>query len=116
MRVMAAAPARSTVDDMSTAVMARPPADAAGPTTTDMLVVFGISGDLAKVMTFHSLYRLEGRGLLQCPILGVAVDDWSDSDLHAHARAAIEACGETIDEDVFGRLAARLSYLRGDFG
>src|SRR3954468_450414 len=25
----------------------------------DALVVFGITGDLAKVMTFHSLYRLE---------------------------------------------------------
>ena len=31
----------------------------------DVLVVFGISGDLAKVMTFRSLYRLERRGLIQ---------------------------------------------------
>jgi glucose-6-phosphate 1-dehydrogenase len=30
----------------------------------DVLVVFGITGDLAKVMTFRSLYRLEQRGLL----------------------------------------------------
>ena len=66
-------------------------------------------------MTFHSLYRLERRGLLQCPIVGVAVDDWSDDDLRSHARAAIIACGETIDEEVFSRLAARLSYLSGDF-
>ena len=29
----------------------------------DVLVVFGITGDLAKVMTFRSLYRLEARGL-----------------------------------------------------
>jgi len=29
-----------------------------------MLVVFGITGDLAKVMTFRSLYRLERRGNL----------------------------------------------------
>jgi glucose-6-phosphate 1-dehydrogenase len=28
----------------------------------DVFVVFGITGDLAKVMTFHSLYRLEHRG------------------------------------------------------
>jgi glucose-6-phosphate 1-dehydrogenase len=27
--------------------------------TADRLVIFGITGDLAKVMTFHSLYRLE---------------------------------------------------------
>jgi glucose-6-phosphate 1-dehydrogenase len=43
----------------------------------DLLVVFGITGDLAKVMTFRSLYRLEQRGPLKCPILGVAVNDWS---------------------------------------
>ena len=41
------------------------PADFEGP--ADALVVFGITGDLAKVMTFHSLYRLEARGLLQLP-------------------------------------------------
>jgi glucose-6-phosphate 1-dehydrogenase len=81
----------------------------------DVLVIFGISGDLAKVMTFHSLYRLERRGLLDFPILGVAVDDWSDDDLRDHARDAIENCGETIDDEIFGRLAARLSYVAGDF-
>src|SRR3954471_8048213 len=100
---------------MSTAVSARPAEGATSPATTDVLVVFGISGDLAKVMTFRSLYRLERRGLLRCPILGVAVDDWSDDELRAHARAAIEACGETIDEETFARFAARLSYLHGDF-
>ena len=42
-----------------------------------MFVIFGITGDLAKVMTFHSLYRLEKRGLLNCPIIGVAVDAWT---------------------------------------
>src|SRR4029079_8316188 len=81
----------------------------------DALVVFGISGDLARVMTFRSLYRLERRGLLDCPIHGVAVDDWSVDDLREHARAAIVATGEEVDEAVFERLAARLSYLRGDF-
>jgi glucose-6-phosphate 1-dehydrogenase len=80
-----------------------------------VFVVFGISGDLAKVMTFHSLYRLEARGLLNCPILGVAANDWSVDELRAHARSAIEACGEKIDEEVFARFAARLSYLSGDF-
>ena len=48
-----------------------------GSQPADVFVVFGITGDLAKVMTFHSLYRLERRGLLDCPIVGVAVDDWT---------------------------------------
>ena len=53
--------------------MARGAPDASG----DVLVIFGITGDLARVMTFHSLYRLEQRGLLDCPIVGVAFDDWT---------------------------------------
>jgi glucose-6-phosphate 1-dehydrogenase len=82
----------------------------------DVFVAFGITGDLAKVMTLRSLYRLERRGLLACPVVGVAVDDWSDADLRARAREAIVAGGETLDEDVFKRFADRLSYLQGDFG
>jgi len=87
----------------------------ATPQPADVLVIFGITGDLAKVMTFHSLYRLEARGLLDCPIVGVAADDWTVDDLRGRARSSIEACGETIDEQVFERFAARLSYLSGDF-
>ncbi len=67
-------------------------------------------------MTFQSLYRLERRGLLDCPIIGVAVDDWTAKDLREHARIAITATGEKIDEQVFERFAARLSYVSGDFG
>jgi glucose-6-phosphate 1-dehydrogenase len=82
--------------------------------TTDVLVVFGITGDLAKVMTFRALYMLEARGLLDCPIVGVAVDDWSVEDLRKRAREAIEAGGD-VDEKVFERFAKRLSYVSGDF-
>jgi len=85
------------------------------PQAADVLVVFGITGDLARVMTFHSLYRLEARGLLNCPIVGVAVDDWTDEQLRARARESIEGTGEILDEKVFERFADRLSYLSGDF-
>ncbi len=94
---------------------AQAPDAAADGAVADVLVVFGISGDLAKVMTFRSLYRLERRGLLNCRIVGVAADEWTDGELRSHARQAIEACGETIDEATFGRFADRLSYLQGDF-
>src|SRR6188508_575001 len=89
---------------------------AGGPAPADVFVSFGITGDLAKVMTFRSLYRLERRGLLTCPIVGVAVDDWTVEDLRAHARSAIETTGEPLDEDVFARFADRMSYISGDFG
>jgi glucose-6-phosphate 1-dehydrogenase len=82
----------------------------------DQLVIFGITGDLAKVMTFRSLYRLEKRALLDCPILGVAFDDWTIDQLVARARESIVGTGEQLDEDVFRRLVERLSYVSGDFG
>jgi glucose-6-phosphate 1-dehydrogenase len=81
----------------------------------DVLVVFGITGDLAKVMTFRSLYRLEQRGLLKCPIVGVAVNDWDLERLCGHALECIIGTGEQVDRAVFDRLAARLSYVSGDF-
>src|SRR5215204_5598970 len=96
----------------------------AGMTTTpgrvdtqpaDAFVIFGITGDLARVMTFRSLYRLEARGLLDCPIVGVAVDDWTLDQLVERARTSIEATGEQIDKAVFDRFAERLSYVSGDF-
>ena len=90
-------------------------ADSTQPRPADVFVVFGITGDLAKVMTFRSLYRLEARGLLDCPIVGVAVDDWTVDQLVERARTSIEGTGEKIDDDVFKRFAARLSYVGGDF-
>jgi glucose-6-phosphate 1-dehydrogenase len=97
-----------------TRAVRRDPAGAARP--ADVLVVFGITGDLAKVMTLRSLYRLERRGLLDCPIVGVAVDDWDDDDLRKRARQAIEAGGDELDAETFERFSARLSYMSGDFG
>jgi glucose-6-phosphate 1-dehydrogenase len=91
------------------------PSTGVGKGIADQFVIFGITGDLAKVMTFRSLYRLERRGLLDCPILGVAVDDWTVDQLIARARESISGTGEQLEEDVFKRLADRLSYVQGDF-
>jgi glucose-6-phosphate 1-dehydrogenase len=81
----------------------------------DVFVIFGITGDLAKVMTFRSLYRLERRGLLQFPVVGVAVNDWTVDQLVERARESITGTGEQLDNATFERFAARLSYVHGDF-
>jgi glucose-6-phosphate 1-dehydrogenase len=81
----------------------------------DVLAIFGISGDLAKKMTFRALYRLEARGKLDCPIVGVAIDDWDDEKLREHARESIAATVDGPDGDVLARLAKRLSYVQGDY-
>ena len=90
-------------------------ADGIEPREADVFVVFGITGDLARVMTFRSLYRLEARGLLECPIVGVAADDWTVDQLVERARTSIEGAGERIDDEVFKRFTERLSYVGGDF-
>ncbi|SNV72446.1 glucose-6-phosphate dehydrogenase [Mycolicibacter terrae] len=82
--------------------------------TSELLVIFGITGDLARKMTFRALYRLERRKLLDGPILGVASDDITVEELVKRAGEAIRHTGEPFDEAVFGRLAKRLSYLHGD--
>src|SRR5262245_46742783 len=69
----------------------------------DEFVAFGITGDLAKQMTFRSLYRLDQRGLLHCPIIGVAVDDWTNAQLVERARESIAAAGDEIDPQIFDR-------------
>jgi glucose-6-phosphate 1-dehydrogenase len=84
--------------------------------TADVFVAFGITGDLAKEMTFRSLYRLERRGLLHCRIVGVAVDERTIAQLRREMSDSIKARGEKRDPKVFDRLAARHSYVQGDFG
>jgi glucose-6-phosphate 1-dehydrogenase len=81
----------------------------------DALVIFGITGDLARKMTFRSLYRLERRDCLNVPVIGVAVDDMSEEQLRDRARQSIKETGETLEDEVFDRFARKLSYLRGDF-
>jgi glucose-6-phosphate 1-dehydrogenase len=98
-----------------TALAARTLRATSAERAADVVVVFGITGDLARAMTFRSLYRLEARGLLSFPIVGVAVDEWTPEQLVDRARESIVTTGEKLDPEVFERLAARLSYVQGDF-
>ena len=81
----------------------------------DVLAIFGISGDLAKKMTFRALYRMEAAGTLKIPVVGVALDDWDDEALREHARAAVEATVKDPERDALDAMLARLSYVQGDY-
>ena len=74
----------------------------------DTLVIFGITGDLAKKMTFQALYRLERRGDLRCKILGVARNKWREVDLDNYARVSIEATFSEPEDDLITRLEESL--------
>jgi glucose-6-phosphate 1-dehydrogenase len=86
----------------------------------DALVIFGITGDLARKMTLKALYDLFENGTLKVPVIGVGRTEWSGEDLRQHAREAIEARFEArgegeIDEDVFKKFADSLTYVQGDY-
>jgi glucose-6-phosphate 1-dehydrogenase len=82
---------------------------------SDSLVMFGASGDLAKKKLFPALYRLARRNLLDVPVTGVAIDDWSDDDLRRRAEESVRDGGETWDRAAFDRLASHLRYVAGDY-
>jgi glucose-6-phosphate 1-dehydrogenase len=82
----------------------------------DVLAIFGISGDLAKKMTFRALYRMQVAGTLDCPIVGVALDDWDDEALRKHAREAVESTVMDPDSGALDAMLGRLSYVQGDYG
>ena len=81
----------------------------------DVLVIFGITGDLAKKMTFAALYELERRGDLNVRVIGVARNKWSQEQLDRRARDSIEATVEKPDSKIIERLEERLDYVRGEF-
>ncbi len=84
----------------------------------DAFVSFGVTGDLAKKMTFVALYRLERAGRLDVPVFGVAVNDWTDEQLRDHVRESVHTAlgaDDTVDDAVLERLVARMRYVGGDF-
>ena len=87
----------------------------AGRPRSDALVMFGASGDLANKKLFPAVYRLHRRNLLGVPVVGVALDDWTDDDLRARAKQSIIDDGEEWDGQAFDRLAASMTYVSGDY-
>lgn len=81
----------------------------------DALVLFGVTGDLARKRLFAALYDLAAAGRLEMPVVGVASRDWDDDTLRQMAREAVEASGDEIDGEVLDRLTSRLCYVAGDY-
>ncbi len=82
---------------------------------SDSLVLFGATGDLARKKLYPSLYRLEARGRLDLPVIGVARSDWDDERFRAHVRSALaDTVAETAPE-IVDALCDRLSFVAGDY-
>lgn len=84
------------------------------------LVVFGITGDLARKKIFGALYDLAVLGRLDLPVIGVGRSDWSDEKLRTVAEAAVRDAVNNGSDDEIDELKLRsvlegLSYVRGEY-
>jgi glucose-6-phosphate 1-dehydrogenase len=82
--------------------------------TSDALVFFGATGDLAYKKIFPALQHMIRRGNLEMPVIGVARSGWSLEQLQARARESLAHHGG-VDESLFARLINRLRYIDGDY-
>jgi glucose-6-phosphate 1-dehydrogenase len=82
------------------------------------LVVFGITGDLARKKLLPAVYDVANRGLLPTnfALLGFARRDWGDEEFADLARSAARAAARTPwREEVWERLAANMHFVPGSF-
>ncbi|AMM23568.1 glucose-6-phosphate dehydrogenase [Variovorax sp. PAMC 28711] len=83
--------------------------------SSDALVVFGITGDLASKQIFPALYAMCKHGTLNVPVIGVATSDWGSEQLHVRATESITRDHADVDRKVLDRLLGLMHYVRGDY-
>jgi glucose-6-phosphate 1-dehydrogenase len=83
--------------------------------TSDALVLFGATGDLAYKKIFPALYALVKKGFLNVPVVGVASSPWSLEQLHERVVKAVSPSGKVDNQDALDRLLSLLQYVRGDY-
>jgi glucose-6-phosphate 1-dehydrogenase len=82
------------------------------------LVIFGVTGDLARKKLIPAIYDLANRGMLPSGfvVLGFARRDWGDGDFEAIAKAAAQEHARTPWRDeVWGRLEGSIKFVPGSF-
>ena len=82
--------------------------------TSDALVFFGATGDLAYKQIFPALQRLAKRDKLLGPVIGVAKAGWNLEQFQARAKDSVEKHGG-LDPEGFAKLNALLCYVDGDY-
>ena len=83
--------------------------------SSDALVFFGATGDLAHKKIFPALQKLAQRDRLEIPVIGVAKSGWNLQQLKDRAKDSVEKYGG-LDSKGFGKLISRLNYIDGDYG
>ncbi len=80
----------------------------------DALVIFGATGDLAKLETFPALVGLVDRGVLDVPVIGVAKSGWGLDQFRGYARDSLKLNKMDPDSPAAAKMLGLLHYVDGD--
>ena len=80
----------------------------------DALVIFGATGDLAKLETFPALVGLVDRGVLDVPVIGVAKSGWGVAEFRDYAAASLRLNGMDPETPAATKMLSLLRYVDGD--
>jgi glucose-6-phosphate 1-dehydrogenase len=83
--------------------------------TSDALVLFGVTGDLAHKMIFPALYKMVEKGILDVPVIGVASSKWSLERLRKRVTDSIERSGGVDNKRALRKLLSLFAYVSGDY-
>jgi len=88
-----------------------------GATEVDALVIFGPTGDLAKLETFPALVGLVERGVLDVPVIGVAkMGGWEAEQFRDYAKASLVHNQMDPSSPAAEKMLGLLQYIDGDLG
>ena len=82
----------------------------------DALVIFGATGDLAKLETFPALVGLVKRGVLDVPVIGVAKSGWGLEQFRDYATASLKLNKMDPNDPAAVKMLSLLRYVDGDLG
>src|SRR5215470_3985001 len=82
----------------------------------DALVIFGATGDLAKIETFPALVGLVKRGILDVPVIGVAKSGWGLEQFRDYATASLKLNNMDPTDPAAVKMLSLLRYVDGDLG
>jgi glucose-6-phosphate 1-dehydrogenase len=80
----------------------------------DALVIFGATGDLAKLETFPALVGLVERGVLDFPVVGVAKMGWGLEQFRDYAVASLKLNKMDPTTPAAQKMVSLLRYVDGD--
>jgi glucose-6-phosphate 1-dehydrogenase len=80
----------------------------------DALVIFGATGDLAKLETFPALVGLVERGVLDMPVMGVAKSGWREEQFRDYATSSLMLNKMDPTAPAAAKMLSQLKYVDGD--